>query len=137
MKHGRALRLLGRVLIGMLLLLACGVVWLIVPGRPGSSQYMHFDGYRVLPRNHLLEAFDYFSFHDGMMYVASTSGGVFQVVSGSSDETVQQMAGAGQAHGVAFDPASGLGFSTHSGFKHHRRVLSVKPFGAPAHFGGV
>ena len=76
---------------------------------------MHFDGYRVLPRSHLLEAFDYFSFHDGVMYVASTSGDIFQVVPGSSGETVRQIAGAGQAHGVAFDPESGLGFSTHSG----------------------
>ncbi|MGI4827465.1 MAG: hypothetical protein ACRYFU_04630 [Janthinobacterium lividum] len=57
---------------------------------------MEFDGFRVLPHTTVLGALDYFSFHDGSLYVASLSNGnVFKVVPGASGQPVQQISGAG------------------------------------------
>ena len=103
----------------VLLLLLAGVAWLAIPGTPRNSSSLDLDRYIILPQGKLLKILGYISFHDGSVYITSISDGSVIKVGLPTDSReifpVQQMRGSGQAHGVAFDAATGLGYATHSG----------------------
>ncbi|MDP9056834.1 MAG: hypothetical protein M3N34_05820 [Pseudomonadota bacterium] len=95
----------------------------IFPHRPLSTATMRFDGFIPLPVGQdrgLISVLDYLTVEGGNLFVASIRpGAVFRVPLLGADriptaDAVAVMRGPPSAHGVVFDPVSGLGFVSRS-----------------------
>jgi YVTN family beta-propeller protein len=93
---------------------------LIVPGKPADGASVHFEGYVALPRHSLLTVLDYLTLKERDLFVTSeSSGAVYKVTLGEhaapASTTVAEFTAEPAAHGVSFDPASGVAYVTRSG----------------------
>ena len=93
----------------------------VYPDTPKSISSLKFVGYVPLPRNRgeLLSVLDYLTVADRDLYVASIKpGAVYKVPLGDgrlpNASEVAVLAGPPSAHGVTFDPASGMGYVSRS-----------------------
>lgn len=113
------------VLIALMLVAAvviAGLVYgltLVFPSTPRSTPALRFAGFVQLPKagSGALSIMDYLTIDGRDLFVASeSSGAVYRVrlSGGGAPGAVGVLAGAPAAHGVAIDPASGLGFVSHS-----------------------
>jgi DNA-binding beta-propeller fold protein YncE len=109
---------------GAALLAAVAVVavMLVFPSAPKPTTSLHFVGFIRLPRQTragALSILDYLTVEGRSLFVASESaGGVYRVPLSEGplpfDPGIGWLAGPPAAHGVAFDPASKLGFVSRS-----------------------
>jgi DNA-binding beta-propeller fold protein YncE len=118
------LNTVGWMLSAAILVAACvALAYLVLPGSPTSTANLHFDGFIILPPQSgawPVSVMDYLTVYRRNLFVASIRpGAVFRVpleggaLPGAADIGV--LPGKPAAHGVAFDPASGLGFVSRSG----------------------
>lgn len=112
------LRSLGILLIVVLLVGGVVLAKLILPGKPGASRFVHFDGYVILPGDHFLNVLDYLSFwHNTLMVTSVSSGSVFEVnLRDALDGTpvIESVEGPPAAHGVAIATSTAMAFVTRS-----------------------
>lgn len=107
----------------VLMTVCIGLAYLIFPLAPISTANLHFDGLITLPPQSggwPLSVMDYLTVHGRNLFVASIRpGAVFRIPLGPGPlpdtAEVSVLRGPPFAHGVAFDPASGLGYISRSG----------------------
>lgn len=88
---------------------------LIYPGTPSASKSLKFQGYVTLPGGGGLSVLDYLTVYGRNLFVTSATGGeVFKINLDAPFAGVAVLAGPPAAHGVAVDPASGLGYVSRS-----------------------
>jgi DNA-binding beta-propeller fold protein YncE len=124
----QTLRIFAMAAIGVLCVaLVAALVLLVVlvfPATPRPAEGLHFAGFISLPKQRgVLSILDYLTVDGPTLYVTSvTSGDVYEVPVGGvalpGPGMVKVVPGAGEAHGVAVDPASGLAFVTRSKANH-------------------
>ena len=95
------------------------VLFLALPGRPGASSSMRFDGFIPLPRHGVLSILDYLSLEEGHLYATSiTHGTLFDIALDPAGDPrrahVSEMAGSPAAHGVALLSSQRIGYITRS-----------------------
>jgi DNA-binding beta-propeller fold protein YncE len=95
-----------------------GLAWLVLPGTPGRSKFMTFQGYIELPRANALNVLDYLTLDGRTLFVTSeSSGALFKVAldpTHPSASAVSEMPGRGKAHGVAVLTDQNVAFITRS-----------------------
>jgi YVTN family beta-propeller protein len=104
-------------LLGMTLVLI--LVLLIYPADPGSSQFLNFGGFIVLPEGKSLNVLDYMVVsEDGLFIAGMTMGSVFKVAlrpgKDVSQASVLELRGKPYTHGLALISGKNLGFVTRS-----------------------
>ncbi len=98
------------------IVLAC----LIYPARPARSSFMGFDGFIMLPKGGVLSVLDYLTVDERALLVAGEStGSVFKIAMDAGPrgrgETVMELRGASNVHGIAFAGEANIAFVTRSG----------------------
>jgi DNA-binding beta-propeller fold protein YncE len=93
--------------------------YLVYPGEPGSSRFVRFEGFIVLPRGGVLNVLDYLTLSgDALFVTGESSGSVFKILLGPHDRAQAIMAGEfpgkPRAHGVALIPSLKVGFVSRS-----------------------
>jgi YVTN family beta-propeller protein len=119
-------RRIGKVALAVfgtiLLLVSVGMAVLAIPGTPKSTRNLEFQGYIPLPKGarlRIFTAFDYVTIVDQSLFVTNVLSGEVYNVSLPADlahdvPKVSVFPLEPQAHGVAIDPISHLGFVTRS-----------------------
>ncbi|HWZ60723.1 MAG TPA: hypothetical protein VNW46_17195 [Gemmatimonadaceae bacterium] len=96
-----------------------GLAWLVLPGTPGRSRFMRFDGYIELPKGGALNVMDYLTLAGSTLFVTSeSSGSLFKIdldPAQPARSAVSEMRGSGAAHGVALLAEQNVAFVTRSG----------------------
>jgi len=120
----RALRIFAVAAIGALVVALGFLAMLVFPASPKPANGLHFAGFIPLPKQGgVVSILDYLTVDGSRLYVTSvTSGDVYEVPLSNgalpAPGMVKVVPGAGEAHGVAVDPASGLAFVTRSKANH-------------------
>jgi DNA-binding beta-propeller fold protein YncE len=92
-----------------------GVIWLSHVGRPGTSRYLRFEGYILLPQHGALNVLDYMSISGRTLFVGGTSAGsVLKVDLGARNPPASEWRDGGRVHGVAVAGSRDLAFATRS-----------------------
>jgi YVTN family beta-propeller protein len=104
-------------LLGMTLALM--LAFLIYPADPGSSRFLNFEGFVVLPEGKSLNVLDYMVVsNDGLFIAGTTMGSVFKVAlrpgEDASQASVLELRGKPSTHGLALISGKNLGFVTRS-----------------------
>lgn len=125
---GRTLRILALAAasaVGLAVVAALAVlVFLVFPATPRATSGLRFAGFVTLPKHGgPLSILDYLTVDGSRLYVTSvTSGDVYEVPLSDGPlpaaDMIEVAPGAGAAHGVVVDPASGLAFVTRSKANH-------------------
>lgn len=111
-----------RVIVGVAVVfcavVAVGLGYLIYPGQPGSSRYLKFEDYILLPKHGLFNGEDYLTLRDKTLWVAGMlSGSVFRVSLDSDTPSANRVAEwreEPRVHGIALAPPHNLAFVTRS-----------------------
>jgi hypothetical protein len=97
-----------------------GLAYLIYPARPARSRFMGFDGFIMLPKGGVPNVLDYLTVDERSLLVAGEStGSVFKIAGDAgprgTGETVMELRGASNIHGIAFAREANIAFVTRSG----------------------
>jgi DNA-binding beta-propeller fold protein YncE len=96
------------------------LAYLVYPAKPGKSRLLKFESFIVLPQGSALNILDYLSVSNHALFVTGLSqGSVFKIalnVDGKRlGNTVSELQGSPEVHGVALVPSKNLAFITRSG----------------------
>ena len=110
----------GRIVIMGLAVLIVAIAYLSHIGEPTSASSMKFEGFIELPRDRIVNIFDYMALSNQTIFVGNMlSGSVVKVQltneQGGSLATVSEQRGMGNAHGIAVIPHEDKAFVTRSG----------------------
>jgi DNA-binding beta-propeller fold protein YncE len=110
----------GRIVIMGLAVLVVAIAYLSHIGEPSSASSMKFDGFIELPKDRILNIFDYMALSGQTIFVGNMlSGSVVRVHltnnNGGPLATIAEQRGAGNAHGIAVIPHEDEAFVTRSG----------------------
>jgi len=113
-------RVLRRTLLVCLAIGSIGLAYLIYPATPARSRFMGFDGFIMLPKGGVLSVLDYLTVDERALLVAGEStGSVFKIAMDAGPrgrgETVMELRGASNVHGIAFAGEANIAFVTRSG----------------------
>jgi hypothetical protein len=114
------LKIAARVLLVLISGICLILVYLVYPANPGKSKLLKFESFIVLPKGRALNILDYLSVSDDALVVAGLSqGSVFKIALGADgtrvENTVSELQGSPEVHGVALVPSKNLAFITRSG----------------------
>jgi len=114
------LKIAARVLLVLISGICLILGYLVYPGNPGKSKLLKFESFIVLPKGRALNILDYLSVSDDALFVAGLSqGSVFKIALGADgtrvENTVSELQGSPEVHGVALVPSKNLAFITRSG----------------------
>lgn len=109
--------------LALVILLGALATMLIVTGRPGRSETLHFDGFIKLPNTSnagMVSVLDFLTVSGSYVYVTGVSTGAvykapLQVDTSSNKDDTAVLEGTPSVHDIVFDPATGYGFVTRSG----------------------
>jgi len=113
-----------KIAASVLLVLISGIclilVYLVYPANPGKSKVLKFESFIVLPQGSTLNILDYLSVSDDALFVAGLSqGSVFKIALNADrtrvKNTVSELQGSPEVHGVALVPSKNLAFITRGG----------------------
>ncbi len=109
-----------RIVIMGLAVLVGGVAYLSHIGEPSSASSLNFDGFIELPKDQMLNIFDYMALSGQTLFVSNMlSGSVVKVQlindQGGPLATVSEQRGTGTPHGIAVIPQEDKAFVTRSG----------------------
>jgi YVTN family beta-propeller protein len=114
-----ALKSIGKFLLILVIIAIVGagivVAYLAYPGTPSDSSLLKFEGYIVLWGGKTLNILDYLTISNGALFVAGESGGsVFKIPLDSAGlgNSVMELRGDPEVHGVAVVPSKNLAFAT-------------------------
>ncbi|WP_263385757.1 YncE family protein [Granulicella arctica] len=115
-----ALRWGGRIVMMGLAVLVVAIAYLSHVGEPSSASSMKFEGFIALPKDRILNIFDYMALSDRTIFVGNMLSGSVVKVQLTNDQgrplaTVSEQRGAGNAHGIAVIPHEDKAFVTRSG----------------------
>ena len=110
----------GLIVIMSLMVLVVGVAYLSHVGEPSSTSSMKFEGFIELPKDRIINIFDYMALSDHTIFVGNMLSGSVVKVQLTNDQggplaTVSEQRGAGNAHGIAVIPHEDKAFVTRSG----------------------
>jgi DNA-binding beta-propeller fold protein YncE len=110
----------GRIMIIGLAVLVVAIAYLVHVGEPSSASSMKFEGFIELPRDRIVNIFDYMALSDQTLFVGNMLSGSVVKVQLTNDQggplaTVSEQRGAGTAHGIAVIPHEDKAFVTRSG----------------------
>ena len=115
------LKSIGKFLLILVIIAIAGaaivVAYLAYPGTPSDSSALKFEGYIVLSGGKTLNILDYLTLSNGALFVAGESGGsVFKIPLDSAGlgNSVMELHGDPEVHGVAVVPSKNLAFVTRS-----------------------
>ena len=123
-KSSRGLRAVlkwgGRIVMMGLAVVVVAIAYMSHVGKPSPASSMNFEGFIELPKDHLLNIFDYMAMSDQTIFVGNLLSGSAVKAQLSNDEgvplgTVTEQQSAGAAHGIAFIPHEDKAFVTRSG----------------------
>ncbi|HEV2647264.1 MAG TPA: YncE family protein [Acidobacteriaceae bacterium] len=107
------------VIMGLAVLLVA-IAYLSHVGEPSSAASMKFEGFIELPKDRILNIFDYMALSDHTIFVGNMLSGNVVKVQLTNDHggplaTVSEQQGTGNAHGIAVIPNEDKAFVTRSG----------------------
>lgn len=110
----------GRIVITALAVLVVAIAYLSHIEEPSSASSMKFDGFIELPKDRIVNIFDYMALSDRTIFVSNMLSGSVVKVQLTNDAdgplaTVTEQRGAGNAHGIAVIPNEDKAFVTRSG----------------------
>ena len=110
----------GRIVIMGLAVLVVAIAYLSHVGEPSSASSLKFEGFIKLPKDRILNIFDYMSLSDHTIFVGNMLSGSVVEVQLTSDHngplaTVSEQRGAGNPHGIAVITDEDKAFVTRSG----------------------
>ena len=110
----------GRIVMMGLAVFVVAIAYLSYVGEPSSTSSMKFEGFIELPKDRIVNIFDYMALSDRTIFVGNMlSGSVVKVQLRDKDDgplaTVSEQRGAGDAHGIAVIPDEDKAFVTRSG----------------------
>ena len=110
----------GRIVILGLAVVVVAIAYLSHVGEPSSASSMKFEGFIKLPKDRILNIFDYMALSDHTIFVGNMlSGSIVKVQldnkEGGPLATVSEQRGTGNAHGIAIIPHEDKAFVTRSG----------------------
>ena len=100
----------GRIVMMGLAVLVVAIAYLSHVGEPSSASSMKFEGFIELPKDRIVNIFDYMALSDRTIFVGNMLSGSVVKVQLTNDQggplaTVSEQRGAGNAHGIAVDSA--------------------------------
>ena len=110
----------GRIVMMGLAVMAVAIAYLSHVGEPSSASSMKFEGFIELPKDRIVNIFDYMALSDHTLFVGKMlSGSVVKVLRtntpGGPLAIVSEQRGSGKAHGIAVIPGEDKAFVTRSG----------------------